>query len=152
MNPAALNRVTIIAAAQLTDETATARPQVNGRGWQTERAIYFGELQRHGIAGPVLTALPGPERKTAAERAKRAVACMLWMADVPVGRIEQQLMWWPPPAFRSGALEFAKAHGIACVSLVDNAWTYITRHTTRTTQPVPIGAYRGSNAASSSSR
>lgn len=28
MNPAALNRVTIIAAAQLTDETATARPQV----------------------------------------------------------------------------------------------------------------------------
>jgi helicase len=92
VNPAALNRVTIIAAAQLTDEAATARPQVNGRGWQTERATYFGELQRHGIAGPVLAALPGPERKTAAERAKRAVACMLWMAGVPVGRIEQQLM------------------------------------------------------------
>ena len=32
VSPAALNRVTIIAAAQLTDEVATARPPVNGRG------------------------------------------------------------------------------------------------------------------------
>jgi hypothetical protein len=45
--------------------------------------------------------------------------------------------------FQSGALEFAKAHGIACVRLVDNAWTYITRHTTGTTQPAPIGVYSG---------
>jgi hypothetical protein len=44
--------------------------------------------------------------------------------------------------FQSGALEFAKAHGIACVRLVDNAWTYITRHTA-TTPPVLTGAYSG---------
>lgn len=66
-------------------------------------ATYFGELQRHGIAGPVLPALPGPERKTAAERAKRAVACMLWMAGVPVGRIEQQLMKHMPSNDAAGA-------------------------------------------------
>lgn len=45
--------------------------------------------------------------------------------------------------FQSGALEFAKAHGIACVRLVDNAWTYITRHTGTTTPPVLTGAYSG---------
>ena len=45
--------------------------------------------------------------------------------------------------FQSGALEFAKAHGIACVRLVDNAWTYITRHTATTTPPVLTGAYSG---------
>ncbi|GAA1807934.1 DEAD/DEAH box helicase [Actinomadura chokoriensis] len=92
VHPSALNRVTIIAAAQLTDEAATARPPVNGRGWQREQATYLGELQRHGIAGPVLAAMPGQERKTAAERAKRAVACMMWMGGVPIGHIERQLM------------------------------------------------------------
>ncbi|WP_433221454.1 DEAD/DEAH box helicase [Dactylosporangium sp. CS-047395] len=102
VNSAALNRVTIIAAAQLTDEVASARPPVNGRGWQKEQATYGGELQRHGIAGPVLAALPGPERKTAAERAKRAVACMLWMAGLPVGRIEQQLMIHMPSKDAAG--------------------------------------------------
>jgi restriction system protein len=45
--------------------------------------------------------------------------------------------------FQSGALEFAKAHGISCVRLVDNAWTYITRHTATTTPPVLTGAYSG---------
>ena len=92
VHPSALNRVTIIAAAQLTDEAATARPPVTGRGWQREQATYLGELQRHGIAGPVLAAMPGQERKTAAERAKRAVACMLWMGGVPISHIERQLM------------------------------------------------------------
>ena len=45
--------------------------------------------------------------------------------------------------FQGGALEFAKAHGIACVRLIDNAWTYITRHATATTPPVLTGAYSG---------
>ncbi|ROO60362.1 replicative superfamily II helicase [Micromonospora sp. Llam0] len=101
--PGALNRVTIIAAAQLTDEVATARPPVNGRGWQKEQTTYIGELQRHGLAGPVLAALPGRERKTAAERAKRAVACIWWMAGVPIGRIEQQLMVHMPSKDAAGA-------------------------------------------------
>jgi replicative superfamily II helicase len=100
---AVLNRATIIAAAQLTDEAATARPPVNGRGWQREQATYLGELQRHHAAGAVLAAFPGPERKMAAERAKRAVACMLWMAGVPVGLIEHQLMLHMPSKDAAGA-------------------------------------------------
>jgi hypothetical protein len=45
--------------------------------------------------------------------------------------------------FQSGALEFAKAHGIACVRLVDNAWTYITRRIKALTPPIPTGTYSG---------
>jgi restriction system protein len=45
--------------------------------------------------------------------------------------------------FQRGALEFARARGIACVRLIDNAWTYITRHATATTPPVLTGAYSG---------
>lgn len=45
--------------------------------------------------------------------------------------------------FQRGALEFAKVHGIACVRLIDNAWTNITRHTTAATPPVLAGAYSG---------
>lgn len=45
--------------------------------------------------------------------------------------------------FQRGALELAKAHGIACVRLVDNAFTYVTRHTTAATVPVPTGMYTG---------
>jgi helicase len=118
VTPGALNRVTIIAAAQLTDEAATARPPVNGRGWQREQATYFGELQRHRIAGPVLSAFPGPERKTAAERAKRAVACMLWMAGLPIGRIEHQLMLHMPSKDAAGAARASADRTQSVVSTV----------------------------------
>ncbi|MEH1017501.1 hypothetical protein V6U90_31005 [Micromonospora sp. CPCC 206060] len=45
--------------------------------------------------------------------------------------------------FQSGAFDFAKAYGIACVRLVDNAWTYISRHTVTTPPPALTGAYSG---------
>ncbi|MFC4047456.1 restriction endonuclease [Dactylosporangium siamense] len=43
--------------------------------------------------------------------------------------------------FQSGALQFAEAHGIACVRLVDTAWTYLTRHPATAAPPVPTGGY-----------
>ncbi len=45
--------------------------------------------------------------------------------------------------FQSGALEYAEAHGIACIRLVDDAWTYLTRHTSTNQPPAPTGAYSG---------
>ncbi|MFF0099678.1 hypothetical protein ACFYO8_10125 [Micromonospora sp. NPDC005257] len=44
---------------------------------------------------------------------------------------------------QSGADNCAKAHDIACVGLVDNAWTYISRHTVATPPPALTGAYSG---------
>lgn len=45
--------------------------------------------------------------------------------------------------FQSGALEYATAHHIACIRLVDNAWTYLTRYATSTQPPAPTGTYYG---------
>ncbi|MGI5239762.1 restriction endonuclease [Dactylosporangium sp. CA-139066] len=45
--------------------------------------------------------------------------------------------------FQSGALEFAVAHGIACVRLVYDAWTYVTRHATTAAPAVLTGVYCG---------
>ena len=46
--------------------------------------------------------------------------------------------------FQSGALQYARAHGIACVRLVDDAWTYLSRTmTAQRTAPNPTGTYTG---------
>ncbi|MFE9187767.1 DEAD/DEAH box helicase [Micromonospora haikouensis] len=93
LHPSQLNRVTLIAAAQLTDEMADIRVRVNGRGWQPELRTFFGELRRHGIAEPLLNALAVPgDRTVGISRAKRAAACMLWMGGVPIAQIETLLM------------------------------------------------------------
>jgi hypothetical protein len=44
--------------------------------------------------------------------------------------------------FQSGALSYAKTHGIACVRLLDGAWTYETRDLTQRI-PEPTGEYVG---------
>jgi hypothetical protein len=46
--------------------------------------------------------------------------------------------------FQSGALQYAQAHGIACVRLVDDAWTYLSRATSgQVPPPTPTGIYVG---------
>jgi restriction system protein len=42
--------------------------------------------------------------------------------------------------FQSGALSYAKTHGIGCVRLIDGAWTYETRDLIRR-EPEPTGQY-----------
>jgi hypothetical protein len=102
--PSELNRSTLIAAAQLTDELASYRPPVNSRGWQKEQATYLRELQRHGIATRMYNAMLGPDRKTGAERAKRAVACLMWMAGVPINDIERGIMLHMPSNDAAGII------------------------------------------------
>lgn len=43
--------------------------------------------------------------------------------------------------FQSGALQYAQAHGIACVRLVDDAWTYLSRAPAKGPEPQPTGTY-----------
>jgi hypothetical protein len=47
--------------------------------------------------------------------------------------------------FQAGALQYARAHGIACVRLVDDAWTYLSRTITSQGRPAPhpTGIYTG---------
>jgi len=108
LHPAQLNRVTLIAAAQLTDEMGDIRVRVNGRGWQRELQTFLHELRRHGIAEPMLAALPAAnDRTVAAARAKRAAACMLWMGGVAIGQIESLLMQHLPGSDAAGSARAA---------------------------------------------
>jgi hypothetical protein len=45
--------------------------------------------------------------------------------------------------FQSGALQYARAHSIACVRLIDNAWTYLTRSQSPQLPPALTGVYSG---------
>lgn len=46
--------------------------------------------------------------------------------------------------FQRGALQYARAHGIACVRLVDDAWTYLSREqSAQPAIPQPTGIYAG---------
>jgi replicative superfamily II helicase len=108
LHAAQLNRATLIAAAQLTDEMGEIRVRVNGRGWQRELRTFFQELRRHRIAEPLLTAMSvANDRTVAAARAKRAVACMLWMGGVAIGQIESLLMQHLPGNDAAGSARSA---------------------------------------------
>ncbi|WP_051030175.1 restriction endonuclease [Nocardia takedensis] len=43
--------------------------------------------------------------------------------------------------FQRGALQYAQKHGIACVRLVDGAWTYETRDDAAPAIPHPLGTF-----------
>jgi hypothetical protein len=43
--------------------------------------------------------------------------------------------------FQRGALQYAQAHGIACVRLVDEAWTYVSRSSAQQSALQPAGTY-----------
>jgi helicase len=94
VQPTEINRSTLIAAAQLTSEVDQVIFPVNGRGWQKETQTFVGELRRQGIAASALNTLGSHlvDRAGLARRAKKAVACLLWMAGVPAAQLEATLM------------------------------------------------------------
>jgi replicative superfamily II helicase len=94
LRPEDLNRATIISAAQLTAELDETRLTVNGKGVAKEIQTFVSELARQGTAPGVLNALAHnvPDRVAYAARAKKAVACLLWMHGTPAARLEQMVM------------------------------------------------------------
>jgi helicase len=105
LSPAEVNRATLIAAAQLTAELDDLRVPVNTRGWRPEQNTFYTELRRHRVAPTVLNALTNThDRRTAIIRAKRAVACLLWMGGVPVAQIEQLITQHLPTRDAAGAV------------------------------------------------
>jgi helicase len=93
LQPQELNRATIISTAQLTAELDDTRLTINHKGVQREIQTFAGELSRQGTAQTVLLALRNyvlPE--VFAARAKKAVACLLWMNGTPSSQLEQIVM------------------------------------------------------------
>ena len=94
VHPQQLNRATLIAAAQLTAELDDMRLTVNARGVQKEIGTFVDELVRQRTARAVLDALGQRAQSNVvlAARAKKAVACLLWMNGIPAAQLEQLVM------------------------------------------------------------
>jgi hypothetical protein len=108
LSPTQLNRVTLIGAAQLTNELEEIRLPVNGKGWQKEQSTFFGELMRHNPAPSLVSAMSSAsDRKVSIGRAKRAVACLLWMGGVPIAQIEALLTRHLPSRDAAGPIRQA---------------------------------------------
>jgi helicase len=94
LRPEELNRATLISAAQLTGELDETRLTVNVKGVAKEVHTFTSELARQGTAPAVLNALAYnvPGHVAYAARAKKAVACLLWMHGTPAAQLEQIVM------------------------------------------------------------
>jgi helicase len=97
-----INRATLIAAAQLTAELDKIRLPVDKDLAQEEFARFGNELRKQKPAPAVFDALSQNTRDevTAAARAKKAFACLLWMSAMPAARIELTVM---RPSLDSGS-------------------------------------------------
>jgi replicative superfamily II helicase len=92
LQPQQLNRATIITAAQLTAELDATHLNVNVRGVNQEIMTFTGELSRQSAAYEAMAALRNEAPVVVAARAKKAVACLLWMNGQPAAELEQIVM------------------------------------------------------------
>jgi replicative superfamily II helicase len=88
-----VHRDTILAIAQTTAELDAYRLIVNAKGVQKELQTFVGELSAR-VPGQVVRnyKVGATDRLAVAARAKKAVACMLWVNAVPMAQIEQTIM------------------------------------------------------------
>jgi helicase len=94
LRPSDLNPETLITVAQLTDEVDATRLTVNKKGVGKELRTFVSGLHGRRAAGPAVDALGqyGAPPEIHAARAKKAVACLLWIGGVPLRDIETHVM------------------------------------------------------------
>jgi helicase len=85
---------TLIAATQLTVELDDVFFPMNRQSKNKEPHTWPRELQRQGVAGSVLQTFNrrARDQHQPTLRAKRAVACLLWITDRPIAEIERMMM------------------------------------------------------------
>jgi len=93
INPAAINDPSLIAATQLTVELDDVLFPLNKKSTQKEPQMWMGELQRQGIPGSILNAFHDnvTEQHQPTLRAKKSVACLLWITGKPIREMESIL-------------------------------------------------------------
>jgi helicase len=89
-----LNSQSLLAISQVTSELDATRLTVNARGIRPELNTFLNGLHQRNVAPAVVDALTYnvPDQIAVAARAKKAVACMLWVGGVPMSQIEQFVM------------------------------------------------------------
>jgi helicase len=93
LQPNQLNRATIITAAQLTAELDQTRLTVNVKGVRKELGTFVAGLSQQGAARVAVDALGyNVTPQILAARAKKAIACLLWMNGMPSAQLERLVM------------------------------------------------------------
>jgi len=89
-----LNRATLMAVVQLTEEVDQVLFPVNHKGYKSETRTFISELQRQRAAVLAVQALQygTQEPSKSACRAKKTVASLLWMNGTPAAQFEPVLM------------------------------------------------------------
>lgn len=92
-DPSTLNDPTLIAATQLTVELDNVLFPMNRKSTQKEPQTWMAEIRRQNVAPSVMRTLQRfvQDEFTSTLRAKKTAACLLWITDTPISRIEEIL-------------------------------------------------------------
>ncbi|MEW5961117.1 MAG: DEAD/DEAH box helicase, partial [Chloroflexota bacterium] len=90
IDPGTLSDPSLIAATQLTVELDQVLFPINRKSTQKEPQTWFNELRQQGVLGTVMRGLSRSvaEQHQPALRAKKAVACLLWISGKPMSEVE----------------------------------------------------------------
>jgi helicase len=93
IDPSSINEQTLIAATQLTVELDQLNFPVNKKSTQKEPFVWPNELVRQGVTHTAVSALKRRvnDQHQGTLRAKKAVACLLWMSEWPLTEVERVL-------------------------------------------------------------
>lgn len=93
LRPDQITDPTLLAVTQVCKELDNVLFPINRRSKNKEPGMWFGELSRQGIPRSVTSALQAnvEDQVQATLRAKKAVACLLWITDRPLNQIEDTL-------------------------------------------------------------
>ncbi len=91
--PESINETTLIAASQITVELDGVLFPINRKSTKKEPGAWTSELMRQEVAPSVLSSLHRnvDDVVEATLRAKKAAACLLWITDWPMTRIEDTM-------------------------------------------------------------
>jgi hypothetical protein len=93
VNPSDINAPTLLTLVQLTEELDQVRFPINKKSTHAEPAAWQNELNQQGVPLTVLQALSIDisEQSDATLRAKKAVACLIWITGKAISEIETDL-------------------------------------------------------------
>jgi helicase len=94
VNAGDINEATLVAATQVTVELDEMRLPLNRKSKNKEPNTWPYHLARQGVPTSIVNALRMDtyDLSVATMRAKRAVACVMWMSDMPIEQIERSLI------------------------------------------------------------
>lgn len=91
IEPSTINEAALVTLAQFTVELDQVLFPLNKKSTQKEPYFWVGELQRQGVPQTILNSLRrwNSDQHQGVLRAKKAVACLLWMSEWPIAEVER---------------------------------------------------------------